>query len=670
VHKYPRVFPCGLLLRGDSHRISTKSSWCREPIITPLPLLSASTICPSLVSGWRAPMETLNVEISGDDDSFHLHTLWDVGLDPPCTFSNALIYSVCAVAQFLKVFYLTVFSVMPQARNLSGSPPTVPPDPQYLNAEPSHRDRLKREAEGLFAGITLLNEMEPLEDIDEPNVGRSHDKTNTTQVFKKFLSQLRPAYSGEGIYCPYCILRSFSGDGFPCTSRDIQDHFWLCRFLLGLRVAVEPFYEAFEAFLEQLESKNHIENLQQQCKIIQDGLHSLPDIDDFLCQLEYLPDGKVKCQRPECANLDGFKPYSSSIKTHFVLYHCANFEGALWWKTSEKIASSIESQMQRPKTASIMAKMLENVQIGIPIAHRISDLTYPRLKYPSETKGLSIAHSLEKKPSWEQLQVLRTLRAKFIVHHRRFLQRTASSCSDGLQEFRRSCRRYADLLDTGLLTFKAIMNSESPLSVKEIFAFISLSYAMVGAMQAKGKPVNFCLDKDEMQRWRGSFLTRKDLDTFDELVPLLWPELNTYQEESFSDFWNSSDRFYYKALIEGGFSPLHYTAERLLEESSSDESFCFDDWLNFPNTDTSPFQRRKSDLAGSPHDTSWMRSPEIQPPPHSHSCHGNPSSPSEMQHDNSSEDRTTSEQLRCLAHTVIFMQAISFLICEISRTSY
>lgn len=555
---------------------------------------------------------------------------------------------------------------MPQARNLSGSQPTVPPDPQYLNVEPSHRDRLKREAEGLFAGVTLLNEMEPLEDIDEPNVGQSHDETNTTQVIKDFLYQLRPACSGEDIYCPHCYdWGSLGRDEFPCTSRDIQDHFRLCRFLLDLRVAAEPFDEALEAFLEQLESKNRIRNLQQRCRIIQDGLRSLPDIDDFLCQLEYLPDGKVKCQRPECANLDGFKPCSSSIKTHFVLYHCANFEGALWWKMSRRIASSIESQMQRPKTASIMAKMLENVQI-IPIAHRISDLTHPRLKYPSESEGLSIAHSLEKKPSWEQLQVLRTLRAKFIVHHRQFLQRTASSCSDGLQELRRSCRRYADLLDTGLLTFKAIMNNESPSSIKEIFAFISLSYAMVGTMQAKGKPVNFCLDKDEMQRWRGSLRSWEGRNTFDELVPLLWPELNTYQEES---PWSLSDIFY-QALIEDRFSPLHYTAERLLEESSSNESFCFDDWLNFPNTDTSPFQRRKSDLAGSPHDTSRMKSPEIQPLPHSHSRHGNPSSPSEMQRDNSYGDRTTSEQLQCLSHTVVFMQAISFLICEISRTLY
>ena len=321
-----------------------------------------------------------------------------------------------------------------------------------------------------------------------------------------------------------------------------------------------------------------------------------------------------------------------------------------------------------------MANVCLNAQIGIHIAQRISGSTHPRLKYPSEIESSSTAHSLEiEKPSWEQLRVLRTLRAKFIVNHRQFLQRTANSCSDELQELRRSCRRYAALLDTGLLTFNAIMNDESPSSLKEIFAFISLSYAMAGTMQAKGKLVNFCVSRSEMQRWRRSLLNQKDLDTFDELVTLLWPELNTHQE----DQGESSlifDLLLWSDLVDKAYgrdvSPLRHTAERLLKESSSDKSFCFDDWLSFPNTDALPFQPRKFNLADSAHDTSWMRSPEIQPPSDSHSRDGNSSGPSEMQHADLDGDRTTLEQFQCLAQTVIFMQAINFLICEISRTLY
>jgi hypothetical protein len=64
--------------------------------------------------------------------------------------------------------YLTTFrnDTVPQEVNFSGFPPTAPPSSQYLDPESSPYDRLKREAEGLFDEVNLLNEMESLEDID------------------------------------------------------------------------------------------------------------------------------------------------------------------------------------------------------------------------------------------------------------------------------------------------------------------------------------------------------------------------------------------------------------------------------------------------------------------------------------------------------------------------
>ena len=318
-----------------------------------------------------------------------------------------------------------------------------------------------------------------------------------------------------------------------------------------------------------------------------------------------------------------------------------------------------------------MAKVLENSRNQSNIAQRTPAIKHPMLETPLETKRSSPTHNLEiQRPSWEQLRVLRTLRAKFIVHHRQFLQRTASSCSDRVQELRKRCRRYTDLLDTGLLTFKAIINNESPSSLKEIFAFISLSYAMVGTMQAEGKPVSFCLNELEMQSWRRSLQTTKDRITFDELVPLLWPELNKYQEDP--DGLALEERYYSTLDIDIDFSdvsPLRSTVERFLEESSSDENFCFEDWLSFPEADASPFTPGKFDLIASLHDPS-RRSPHRDPTSDSHSHQRNTNSPSEMQHTHRGGDKTTLEQLQGLAQTVLFMQAITFLICEISRPLY
>jgi hypothetical protein len=84
---------------------------------------------------------------------------------------------------------------MPREADFPESLPTVPLDLQHLDAKPSHYDRLKKEAEGLFAGVTLLNEMEPLEDRDKsPSaIDRLDDTINSinTRSFKRCLYQLQ-----------------------------------------------------------------------------------------------------------------------------------------------------------------------------------------------------------------------------------------------------------------------------------------------------------------------------------------------------------------------------------------------------------------------------------------------------------------------------------------------
>jgi hypothetical protein len=410
---------------------------------------------------------------------------------------------------------------MPEAGDFVESPPTVVPDLQFPEDVRSHHDRLNREAEGLFAGVNLLNVMEPLEDMDD-----SEDDFTANRIVGDFLRGLGPLPS-EGIQCPWVFGHINCEGRFPCTSRDIEDHIPHCQLFQPLQGS-EHFYEDLEALLQQPESKNLVADLQRQCSIMKEALCSLPDIDDFLCRLEALPNGNLKCQQPKCADWEEIKPDFDLIKLHFRLYHRSNFRGAFCSGTIQETNAKINSQMKRPKTASIMANILENLPTRSAIAQRILDFT----NLPKHTSGIgnsSSKHQLQiQRPSWEQLRVLRTLRAKFVVHHRQFLQRTANSSSDRLQELRKSCRRHAELLDTGLLTFKAVTNNESPSSLKEIFAFISLSYAMAETMQVRGKPVEFCLDAVEMECWRICLDDWRDCEIFDELVSLLWPSPNKF----------------------------------------------------------------------------------------------------------------------------------------------
>jgi hypothetical protein len=109
--------------------------------------------------------------------------------------------------------------------------------------------------------------------------------------------------------------------------------------------------------------------------------------------------------------------------------------------------------------------------------------------------------------------------------------------------------------------------------------------------------------------------------------------------------------------------------ERLLEESSSDDTFRFEDWLNFPDNDALSNQPGKFDLAGSLHDTSW-RSSGMQPQSDPYLRHGDTDTIFDTQNTDSGGDKTVLEQFQSLKLANLFMQAISFLICEISRTLY
>jgi hypothetical protein len=349
---------------------------------------------------------------------------------------------------------------------------------------------------------------------------------------------------------------------------------------------------------------------------------------------------------------------------HFRDFHCNNIEGAGRGGTPREISRRVDAQLQRPKTMLMIASVLDrNPCVQCALAKKISDFMCPSLKYDSEAESSNLAQSLEiEKPNWEQLRVLRTLRAKFILQHRCFLQRTAYSNSEGLQDLRKRCRRYADLLDTGLLTLKAVMNDNCPSSLKEVFAFISLSYAMAETMQTRGNSVEFYLEKVELCLWGLNILDFKDWLDYEKLISLLWPELELKLEDydillCFLDHSAGTESI-------SSILPMRSTAERFLQVSSIDEGFCFGNWLDLSAIDSSNFRPERSDSAGSPHATSWRRPPEIKLLSDSGTGHWNTRSSLEVQQTDWGEDKADPVQLQSLMQAVLFMQAISFLICK------
>jgi hypothetical protein len=132
-----------------------------------------------------------------------------------------------------------------------------------LTRNRSIRRDLRGKLKVFFASVTLLNEMEPLQDVPLDEVSEGMDSL-VIQVIKDFVDQLQPAYSGEGVCCTRCApILHYPEAVFPRTTGDIQAHLSVCDFLRDF-MTEEPFYHNLEVYLEQPEEKAHIEKLRKE----------------------------------------------------------------------------------------------------------------------------------------------------------------------------------------------------------------------------------------------------------------------------------------------------------------------------------------------------------------------------------------------------------------------
>ncbi|MCJ1267175.1 hypothetical protein MMC22_007060 [Lobaria immixta] len=139
-----------------------------------------------------------------------------------------------------------------------------------------------------------------------------------------------------------------------------------------------------------------------------------------------------------------------------------------------------------------------------------------------EEQSERVRDYISKIPQWN---ALRLLRKEFNSRHRQFL-RLAAHNKSRLKKFRNRCKGSADLLNTGILTSKDILLGSIPVSLKEVFSFIMLSYAM-GAVRDPDRSVSFSPTRLDFAIWRQSISNEAERETFDELVSLMWPEVDS-----------------------------------------------------------------------------------------------------------------------------------------------
>ncbi|KAH6695877.1 hypothetical protein BKA61DRAFT_252907 [Leptodontidium sp. MPI-SDFR-AT-0119] len=143
-------------------------------------------------------------------------------------------------------------------------------------------------------------------------------------------------------------------------------------------------------------------------------------------------------------------------------------------------------------------------------------------------KPPTIAKKVPQKSQWATLQELR-LSSKF--HYMKFLRLTANHNSRGIKMLRRMYGSPKGMLGTGITTFRDVLEGQKPQSLKEIFAFTCLSYVMSKLLQKHGRMEGSQVLADT-DRWRLAIKKEKDRLVYDEVVKILWPEINFLKEHS------------------------------------------------------------------------------------------------------------------------------------------
>jgi hypothetical protein len=137
-----------------------------------------------------------------------------------------------------------------------------------------------------------------------------------------------------------------------------------------------------------------------------------------------------------------------------------------------------------------------------------------------------------KRPKDEQWDSLRSLRSAWNDLHRRILSISSKGSRDfdqfkqraAIRRLRQQCKSSSNFFNTGILTLRDILRGQVPLTLKEVLAFVCLSYIMSEVLQSKGKmarPVDYF---HGFPKWRQAIQDQSEREAFDEVISLIWTE--------------------------------------------------------------------------------------------------------------------------------------------------
>lgn len=272
----------------------------------------------------------------------------------------------------------------------------------------------------------------------------------------------------------------------------------------------------------------------------------------------------------------------------------------------------------------------------------------------SEAVIQTIFDHVSRKRQWDTLRLLRT---EFYSQHRRLL-RLASQGNSSLKKFRKYCKGPADLLNTGILTSKDILLGSTPVSLKEVCSLILLSYAMAAVRGPARSP-----KKSDFSIWRQCISKEAEKETFDELVSVLWPELNAQLNDPMvpSEGKRASDIDYHALEDLLGFNDLGQSpilSPEIVQASMHDKVSSLFDHIPGDDFDFSAFLNMED--VDEPSATDRLSPPPLLSTLADVNLHSNTVFAADEKA-NVPEPASVKELVR----NIFFLQVIGFLICEL-----
>ncbi|KAL8993546.1 MAG: hypothetical protein Q9169_006266 [Polycauliona sp. 2 TL-2023] len=509
---------------------------------------------------------------------------------------------------------------------------------RYLSQDSFAKDMSN--VKGLYVGMNLLNQLEPLEqhhsrqhdknidsmsideqsllavETDSPKMMPSDTSSETSiwkdvrreffeltgevlsqpPSFQKYLQQLKPSVSGQ-VCCPAC--RQYKHDQFSLDC--IPSHF---RF---------HHLDPDTKFIDQFEGKPRIDHLirqlmkrpeadairldlyhmcdaqarqyrLQQQTALESALQAetynkakLPSICLAIFRLVVCCDGQLLCRHKACKGRTRFNASVEDIESHFTEVHCAHLTANMSAIDKSRFQRDLQEEFSPDRIAWMLDPLLAEAdkrtsewEVSSPREKRkAEDLDQTKIKQMH-----SIHDYVRKRRQWTVLQELRTEFASRNQHLVRLISESNSVELKLLGEYDPT-----DLLDTGILTFKDILSGTSSNSLKEVLAFLHLSYSAAIVMRRRGTPSSFSPSAGDLSFWRYS-VPEQQRSMFDKIIHLMYPDLR--------------DRYDYHVTMEPvhpgeAADHVHGFATDMLHDFEQHQDFdfsCFDDtFLQFVNAE-------------------------------------------------------------------------------------